>query len=547
MTGIVHYERHGAVAVLTIDYPPVNALGAGVREGLFEGVQRAAEDDSVAVILIGAGQTFPSGADIREFGKPLKGCPLVEVMQVIESCEKPFVAAVHGTAFGGGLEMALACDYRVAVAGATLGLPEVKLGLLPGAGGTQRLPRLVGVEFAMRMMTEGEPIDATTALNRGILDRVVDGDLLPAALIFAREVTDASRGKRRVRDLSCDVVEEDVFAKAEARSARRAAHQNAPGRIIQCVRAAMSEGDFDAGLARERALFDACMNDPQREAMIHMFFSERRCAKVPELGREVPAKNIESAVVIGAGTMGRGIAMCFANAGVPVTIVDTAPAALEAAALSMEGTYSRAVKRGKMRAEEAQTNLGRIQTAPGLEVASGADLVIEAVFENMEIKREIFARLDAITPAGAILATNTSTLDIDRIASATSRPGEVIGMHFFSPAHAMRLLEVVRGDATSPGTIATAMRLGKQLGKVSVLARNCYGFIGNRMLDPYLREAALLLEEGATPAQVDAAITSFGFAMGPFAMQDMAGLDVGWRARQERGAEHHQERELQHH
>ena len=535
MTESVRFEREDKIGVLKIDYPPVNALSAAVRDGLFHGLKRAEDDGVEAIVLIGEGRTFPAGADIKEFGKPLQGCPLNEVIAAIEGVAVPVVAAIHGTALGGGLETALACDYRIAGATAKVGLPEVNLGLLPGAGGTQRLPRLTGPEAALHAMVQGVPMGAAKALKLGVIDRISERELLEEAVTWAKEIVAEGAGKRRVRDLPCPTLSSEERAGLAAFVHARAAGQTAPARILKCVEAAMDSPDFDTGLGRERALFAECMEDPQREAMIHAFFGERTSAKVPGISREMGKRSIERAVVIGAGTMGRGIAMCFANAGHQVTLVDTKEASLEVAEKSMDGTYARAVARGKVNEAEAAARRGRIATALNLEAVTEAQLVVEAVFEDMGLKKKIFAELDALAAPGTLLATNTSTLNIDEIASVTSRPQDVLGMHFFSPAHAMRLLEVVRGEETSLEAIASAMRIGKALGKVSVLAGNCHGFIGNRMLEGYLREAGFLLEEGATPAQVDAAITGFGFAMGPFAMQDLAGLDVGWRSRKESG------------
>ena len=538
MKGTVHYEQRGRVAVLRIDNPPVNALSSGVRQGLADGVSRALADDGVeALVVLGDGRTFIAGADITEFGKPnVPGPDLHSILAAMEGSEKPIVAALHGTALGGGLETALCCDYRVAVDSAKVGLPEVNLGLLPGAGGTQRLPRLAGAAKALQMMIGGAPIGAKDAQQSGVVDAIVEGDLLDGAIAFAEGVLDEGRGTRKIRDITPPGdTGEEAFEAAAALAKKRRRGQTAPGRIIACVRQALSGEDFDAGLTRERALFAECMGDPQRAAMIHAFFAERQVGKIPDVPKDTKVAGVERVAVIGAGTMGAGIATCFANAGVEVTLTDKDEAGLDRGLAVVRRNIDKAAKRGKISAEQADERKGRVTGALDLGAVAGVDLVVEAVFEELELKKTLFAELDRTVGPDALLATNTSTLDIDAIASATGRPGSVVGMHFFSPAHVMRLLEVVRGKESSKTAIATAMRLGKRLGKVAVLAGNCDGFIGNRMLAGYGREAAFLVEEGALPQQVDQALLAFGMPMGPFAMGDMAGLDVGWRIRKQRG------------
>jgi 3-hydroxyacyl-CoA dehydrogenase len=540
VAGAVDYEKRGDVAVLRVDNPPVNALSHGVRRGLLDGMARAGRDRAQAVVIVGRGRTFPAGADIREFGKLLEAPSLHEVLDAIEASDAPVVAAIHGTALGGGLETALACDYRVAVASAKVGLPEVSLGLLPGAGGTQRLPRLVGAREALRMMTTGEHVGAAHAREAGLVDEVVDGDVERAGIAFAEKLAREGAGKRRVRDtrgrLDPDDAERAAIV-ADARSAvqSRRQGQEAPERIVRAVEAAFDAPDFDQGQRAERALFDECMRSPQRAAMIHVFFAEREAQRIPDVPRETPRAPIERVGVIGAGTMGRGIAMAFADTEHPVVLIETDDDRLDDALDAIRRTYASSVKKGRLPPEEVGRRMDRIVGATDIAELGDVSLAIEAVYEDLDSKKKTFAELDAVTPPDALLATNTSTLDVDAIASATSRPASVVGMHFFSPAHVMRLLEVVRGRETGKQALATAMDLGRRLGKIAVCAGNCDGFIGNRMLAGYGREAAFLLEEGATPAQVDRALVAFGMPMGPFQMGDMAGLDVGWRIRKQRG------------
>ncbi|MFW6067169.1 MAG: 3-hydroxyacyl-CoA dehydrogenase NAD-binding domain-containing protein [Myxococcota bacterium] len=542
MKGNVHYEKRGAVAVLTIDNPPVNALSSGVRQGLYDHVQAAMGDGGVkAIVLVGKNDTFIAGADITEFGDPnAGGANLLEVLERIEQADKLVVAAIAGNCLGGGLETALCCDYRIAAQGARLGLPEVNLGLLPGAGGTQRLPRVIGAMPALNFMITGKPMDAATAKEHGLVDEVVEGDLLQEAIAFAERTVEEGGGKRRVRDLTerrgedrsrkDEILE---FGRKLAKKTRR--KQHAPERIIACVEAALDADDFDAGLQRERELFLECLQDSQHQGLTHIFFAERKASKIPDVPRDTPTSDIRRAAIVGGGTMGRGIAMAFANAGIPVRLLEADREKLEAAQQAIRGAYEGQVAKGKMTQGEVAERIASIEGTLEYDALSDCDVAVEAVFEEMDLKKKVFGELDRVMRDGALLATNTSTLDVDAIGGATKRPESVVGMHFFSPAHVMKLLEVVRGEKSSKPAIATAMKLGKRLGKVAVLAGNCDGFIGNRMLAGYTREAVFLLEEGALPHQVDLALLKFGMPMGPFAMMDLAGLDVGWRIRKQRG------------
>ena len=537
MTDVVHITRAGPIALVEIDNPPVNAAGAAVRQALWAAIPELDSDPGVQVIaLYGAGRTFTAGADIREFGKPMAEPGLLEVLDMIEGSAKPVVAAIHGTALGGGLEVALSCHYRVAVESGQVGLPEVKLGLLPGAGGTQRLPRVVGPQMALEMIVSGNPIRARKAVEVGVVDAIVD-ELQAGAVAFAAAKAKAGGPHPVISadDSKVKGTDPKLFEDFRKSIEKRARGFFAPWRCIDCIEAACTL-PFAEGMKRERELFEQCMNSPQRKGQIHAFFAEREVAKIPDVPKDTPVQPIASAGVIGAGTMGGGIAMNFANAGIPVTILDASQEALERGLSIIEKNYAGSVKRGGMTQAQADKALGLIGRSQSMDDLGKADVVIEAVFEEMELKKKVFADLDRVAKPGAILATNTSTLDIDEIASATKRPEAVIGTHFFSPANVMRLLEVVRGAKSSKETIATAMDLGKKLRKVSVLVGNCDGFVGNRMLNPYTREAAFLVEEGATPSQVDKAIYEFGFAMGPFAMGDLAGLDVGYRVRKAREA-----------
>ena len=495
---------------------------------------QACDDDAVrAVVIACAGRTFFAGADITEFGKPPQAPSLHDVIAAIEAIPKPVVAALHGTALGGGFELALACHFRVAVPAARLGLPEVKLGLLPGAGGTQRLPRLVGPEKALQMIVTGEPIGATEAREDGIIDEIVDGDLTAAAIDFACRVVREGRPLRLVRDREEKLVGEG-FADAAETLTRRLRGREAPAACVEAVRNAIVM-PFDEGLRRESELFRKLVAGDQSKAQRHIFFAEREAAKVPGIPEGTKLRPIASGAVIGAGTMGGGIAMCFANAGIPVTIVETGRDLLQKGLDRVAANYRTTVSRGGLAADEMERRMGLITGATHLEAVSSADVVIEAVFEEMDLKKRVFSDLDHLAKPNALLATNTSTLDVDEIAQATKRPQDVLGTHFFSPANVMRLLEIVRGAATSPDKLATAVTLGRRLGKVPVTVGVCYGFVGNRMLDRRSVETERLLLEGALPQEIDAAVTGFGFPMGPCAMMDLAGLDVGWRIRKGRG------------
>ncbi len=525
----------GDVAVLTLDSPPVNALSAAVRDGLARGLDRALEDDSMrALVLICAGRTFIAGADISEFGKPPQGVSLLDVLDAIEASTKPVIAAIHGTALGGGLETALSCNYRVAVPSAKFGLPEVKLGLLPGAGGTQRLPRLVGVPQALDMVTSGTPIGAKQALAAGLIDELAPEDGLRAhALDFARKVLAENRPLKKVRDLPVQA-EPGVFDNFRQTKARKFRGFDAPEYNIRCIEAAATQ-DFEDGIRTERRLFMELMNGVQSKAQRYLFFAERQAAKIPGIADDLPLRPIKKVGIIGAGTMGGGISMNFLSAGIPVTIVETADAALQRGVGTMRKNYENTAKKGRLTQEAVERNMGLLTPSLSLEALADCDLIIEAVFEMMDIKRNIFSRLDAIAKPGAILASNTSYLNIDDIAAMTKRPQDVLGMHFFSPANVMRLLELVRGEKTAPDVLATVMALAKKIGKVAAVAGVCHGFIGNRMLELRQREANKLILEGAMPWDVDRVIYDFGMPMGPFQMADLAGLDIGWSKETSKG------------
>jgi 3-hydroxyacyl-CoA dehydrogenase len=518
----------GDVAVLTLNSPPVNALSAAVRNGMDAALDQAIGNAAVqAIVLICAGRTFIAGADISEFGKPPRGASIHALIDKIEGAPKPVVAAIHGTALGGGLETALACHYRVGVPSAKFGLPEVKLGLLPGAGGTQRLPRIVGVEKSLEMVTSGSPIGAQEAAGAGLIDAVVAEDGLRAGAVdFARRVVAEKRPLKKVRDLTVTAAPGvfEAFRKANARKFRGF---DAPEFNIRCIEAAATLG-FDEGQKTERRLFVELVTGVQSKAQRYLFFAEREAAKIPGVSSDLPLRPIKKVGVIGAGTMGGGISMNFLSAGFPVVIVETAEAALQRGAGIMRANYENTAKKGRLTQDGVERNMGLLKPSLALEDLADCDLVIEAVFENMAIKREVFTKLDAIVKQGAILASNTSYLDVDEIASVTKRPGDVVGMHFFSPANVMRLLEVVRGEKTAPDVLATVMALAKKIGKVAAVAGVCHGFIGNRMLAQRQIAANDLILEGAMPWDVDRVIYDFGFPMGPFQMSDLAGLDIGW-------------------
>jgi 3-hydroxyacyl-CoA dehydrogenase len=534
---VVTSARQGAISVVTVDSPPVNALSHAVRSGIKAEVDRAIADQAVSgIVLICAGRTFIAGADITEFGKPMKEPGLAAIIETIEASPKPVVAAIHGTALGGGLELALACHYRVAAREARLGLPEVKLGILPGAGGTQRLPRIVGLARALDMITSGEPIDTKEALASGLVDEIATAELRAAAVGFAEKAVRNRLPLRRVRDMSdkLSVPEPDFFRNYKSTLAKRRRGLEAPQACVDAVEAAATL-PFDQGLKRERELFLKLLGGAQSKAQRYFFFAEREANKIPDVPAQTPVTPIRKAAVIGAGTMGGGIAMNFANVGIPVTVVEANQAALDRGLGVVRKNYEISASRSGMPAEEIEKRMALIKGAVAYEEIADADLVIEAVFEDMALKKEVFAKLDRIAKPDAILATNTSTLDVNAIAAATGRPASVIGLHFFSPANVMRLLEIVRGAKTAKPVIATSMALAKTIRKVPVLVGVCDGFVGNRMLAQRGREAERLLIEGALPHQVDKVLTDFGFPMGPFAMGDLAGLDVGWRVRQARG------------
>jgi 3-hydroxyacyl-CoA dehydrogenase len=539
ITQFVDLDRRGRVAVLTVNNPPVNALSHGVRLGLRDGLNQAIADAQVqAVVIACAGRTFVAGADITEFGKPPREPGLHEVLGIIEASSKPVVSAIHGTALGGGLEVTLACHYRVSDRRARFGLPEVKLGLLPGAGGTQRLPRVVGPEKALQMIVSGDPIGADEALTHGLVDEIVEGDLTQSAVAFAEKVVSEKRPLKKVRDLNDKIAaakgKPEIFANFRKSVARQTRGFRAPENCIKAVEAAVTL-PFDEGIKRERELFLELMASPESKAQRYFFFAEREAAKIPDVPADTPAKEIKKAAVIGAGTMGGGIAMNFANVGIPVTVVEIAQEALDRGIGIVRKNYEATASRGRLTQADVEKRMALITPTTDWNAVKDADIIVEAVFEEMAIKKEVFARLDGLAKPGAVLASNTSTLDVNEIGSATKRPESVIGTHFFSPANVMRLLENVRGAKTDKTTVATAMAIGRKIGKVPVLVGVCYGFVGNRMLHQRGQQAEKLVLEGALPHVVDKVLTDFGFPMGPFAMSDMAGLDVGWRVRKGRG------------
>ena len=541
MKGTVLYEVRDDVAVLTVDNPPVNPLSDGVRTGLYESLVKAEEDSGVkGVVLTGNGRAFIAGADISEFGGNTEGISLNEVFNKLENCQKPVVAAINGIALGGGLETALCCNYRIADNKAFLGLPEVNLGLLPGGGGTQRLPRLAGPAEALKMMLTGAHIPAKKALNLGIVDKVSD-DVVTESIAFIREMASNSEQHPKVRDKNEKMFEargnDKVLIEANAMAAKGRKGQFAPGQIIKCVEAAINLDDFDEGLKKEGEYFLECLLHPQREAMIHIFFGERAASKISDVPKETKIMDIKKAGIIGSGTMGGGIAMCFANAGIPVHIIDQDEDNLKRGVSVIEKNYEFMVNRGRLTAEQKDSVFGLVSSSLDYKDVADCDIVIEAVYENLELKHKIFKSLDEHVKPGAILASNTSGLDVDSIAAVTNRPELVVGTHFFSPANIMRLLEVVRGAQTSDETLASVMAIGKKLKKAAVVSLNAPGFIGNRMLFGYTAQANMLLLEGALPHQIDQALESFGLNMGPFRMMDLVGLDLGWRARKLGGKE----------
>ncbi len=536
MSEVVSYELRENIGVILVNNPPVNALAQVVRQGILNAVNTAQEDASEAIVLACEGRTFIAGADITEFGKPPKDPWLPEVLTAIENSSKPVIAAIHGTALGGGFEVTLACHYRCAVPSAKVGLPEVKLGLLPGAGGTQRVPRITGVQAALDMITSGNPISSAKANTMGLVDELLaDEDVVGGAIQYAKGLVETGAPLKRIRDISIDPssIDPNFFDNSRKQLARRARGQIAQDRIVSCLEAAVKL-PIDEGLERERELFRELVASPESAAMRHIFFAERQAAKIKDIAKDTPLRPIQKVAIIGGGTMGGGIAMCFANVGIPVVLLEINDEALKRGMGIIRKNYTITVQKGKLAEDKMEERISLISGTSSFDDIGNVDMVIEAVFENLDLKKEIFGKLDAVCKPGCILATNTSYQDVDAIAEATSRPEDVVGMHFFSPANVMKLLEVVRGARTADDVLASVMQVGKRIGKVCALSGVCYGFIGNRMLGGYGREAQMLLLDGCTPAQVDGALETFGMAMGPLAMGDLAGLDVGYKARQSR-------------
>ena len=533
------YQAHGDIAVITLDNPPVNGLGHATRSGIVDGVQRALDDAAIrAIVLIGSGKGFSGGADIREFNTPkaLQEPSLHTVIRVVEDADKPVVAAIQGLAMGGGLELALGCHYRVATAGAQIALPEVKLGILPGAGGTQRLPRVIPLEQALNMIVSGTPVMSEKLAGTKLFDQMIDGELLAGAIAFAKGIAD-QRPLPKVRDIRVHYKNADGYLQFARNTVRAvAANYPAPQKCVEAVAAAVTK-KFDDGLKFERDLFLELVQTPESKALRHAFFGERAASKIPDVPADTPLREIKSAAVIGAGTMGGGIAMNFANAGIPVTLLEMKQEALDKGLATIRKNYENTMKKGKLTQEQLDKRLSLITGTLKYEDLGLADIVIEAVFEDMAVKEAVFKKLDDVMKPGAILASNTSTLDVDKIAAFTKRPQDVIGTHFFSPANVMKLLEIVRGKQTAKDVLATVMALAKKIKKTGVVSGVCDGFIGNRMVEQYIRQAGFLLEEGCLPAQVDKAIEKFGFAMGPFRMSDLAGNDIGWYIRKRRYVE----------
>lgn len=533
------YQAHGDIAVITLDNPPVNGLGHATRTGIVDGVQRALDDAAIrAIVLIGSGKGFSGGADIREFNTPkaMQEPSLHTVIRVVEGADKPVVAAIQGLAMGGGLELALGCHYRVATAGAQIALPEVKLGILPGAGGTQRLPRVVGLEQALNMITTGTPVMSEKLAGTKLFDQMIDGELLAGAIAFAKNIAD-QRPLPKVRDIRIDYQNADGYLQFARNTVRAvAANYPAPQQCVEAVAAAVNM-KFDDGLKFERDCFLALVQTPESKALRHAFFGERAASKIPDVPADTPLHEIKSAAVIGAGTMGGGIAMNFANAGIPVKLLELKQEALDKGLATIRKNYENTMKKGKLTQEQLDKRMALISGTMVYEDLGLADIVIEAVFEDLAVKEAVFKKLDDVMKPGAILASNTSTLDVDKIAAFTTRPQDVIGTHFFSPANVMKLLEIVRGKQTGKDVLATVMALAKKIKKTGVVSGVCDGFIGNRMVEQYIRQAGFLLEEGCLPQQVDKAIEKFGFAMGPFRMSDLAGNDIGWYIRKRRYVE----------
>ena len=546
MSSPVTYERKENIGIITVNNPPVNALSQAVRAGLSDCLKEALNDSAAeAVIVTGGGRTFMAGADISEFGKPTMSPDLNSVIFEYEDSSKPTIAALHGTPLGGGLEVSMGCHYRVANSKTLLGLPEVKLGLLPGAGGTQRLPRLVGPELALEMITSGNPIPANKAMKEGLVSEIYENttheELIDNAILFARKIlSNNDHPKSRERSEKITNISPDIFDNAIKKITPRLRGREGPLRCIEAVRGAV-DLSFEEGIKNERDLFKLCHDSDESEALIHSFFSERMANKIPGMDKNTPLRPINKAVVIGCGTMGGGIAMSFVNAGIPVSVIETTSEFLDKGMSIIKNNYSTTVSKGRLSQENMDKRMSLLTPTLDWDVIKEADIIIEAVFEEMEIKKEIFAKIDNLAKEGAILASNTSTLDIDEIADATNRPEEVVGTHFFSPANVMRLLEIVRGSRTKVDILATLMSLAKKIKKVGIIAGNCDGFVGNRMFHQYVMQAHLLVEEGATPEQVDSVAENWGWAMGPFAVNDLAGNDVGWLIRKRHKAENYYE------
>jgi len=534
MIDVAQYAVRDGIAVITLNNPPVNGLGNALRAAIMQCLQKAEADPAVkATILIGSAKAFSGGADIREFGQKREKPDLPEVNDQQDAMKKPLAAAIGGFALGGGLELALACHYRIALPRTQIGLPEVKLGILPGSGGTQRLPRAIPMAEAVRMMTTGSTISSERAKELGVVDEIVQGDLLDSAISFIKQKIGKPLPRIRDQKAKLDGDASAFFAQVRSQVAKESRGYPAPLEIVACAEAAATR-PFDEGRKFERERFNVLVNTAESKALRHAFFAERQTSKIPDVPEDTPVRAVKQAAVVGAGTMGGGIAMSFANAGIPVTLIEMSQEPLDRGLKKIRDNYSATVSKGRLKQEEMDRRMSLITPRTGLDAVNHADIIVEAVFERMAVKQEVFRKLDAIAKPGAILASNTSTLDVNRIAAATGRPQDVVGTHFFSPANVMRLLEVVRGAKTGKDVLATTMKLGKTLKKVPVVSGVCDGFIGNRMLEKYGQQSLFLLDEGATPAQVDAALTKWGLAMGPFAMYDMAGNDIGWEIRKRR-------------
>ncbi len=538
MNNLVEYQKQGSIGVITLNNPPVNALSVnkGLLQSLLDAFKEGDHDHHVrAFLVIGGGRNFSGGADISEFGKPYDPgkAKLTDVQAYMDTVTKPIVAAISGPTMGGGFELAMTCHYRIALTGAQIGLPEVKLGILPGAAGTQRAPRLMGVEKALDLMVSGDPVSSEQARDLGLVDEVVSGDLRSAAIAYTNKLLKDNQGVRRASQMTVQPPAEGFFESARARIGKTWRGYPAPLAILTCVEAAATQ-PFAKGCVIERQQFEILVKTDESRALRHLFFAERQVSKIPDVAEDTPVRDIKSAALIGAGTMGGGIAMNFANAGIPVTVVDMTQDALDKGLKKIKDNYAATVSKGRLTQEDMEKRVGLIRSSTSISDVANADIVIEAVFERMDVKQDLFKKLDAAAKPGAILATNTSTLDVDRIAAATKRAPDVIGTHFFSPANVMRLLEVVRGEKTAKDVLATTMKLGKRLKKVPVVSGVCDGFIGNRMLEKYGQQSLFLIDEGAAPQQVDRALQNWGMAMGPFAMYDMAGNDIGWEIRKRR-------------